>query len=98
MDFMLVLNPTHPATRAIAMPGVMPWALTPVEDEPPVLCPTIKCRFVDFSVPHFMRIAGVVGEEDVNRLVWVPLDAVITVFERDDAIRVDPSLSSNAIH
>ncbi|SEO74344.1 hypothetical protein SAMN02800692_1851 [Luteibacter sp. UNC138MFCol5.1] len=98
MDFVVVLDPTHAATRAIAAPGCMPWHLTPVGDEPPFPCPTVRCKFVDASVPNFMRVSGVIGEEDLDRLVWIPLSAVITVFERDESTRVDSEQSSTMIH
>ena len=98
MDFIVVLDPTHAATRAIASPDCMPWHLTPVGDEPPFPCPTVRCKFVDSSFPSFMRVGGVIGEEHLGRIVWIPLGAVITVFERDESTHIEPEQFSSMTH
>jgi hypothetical protein len=97
MEFIVVLDPSSPAARANAVPDSLPWYLAAVDDKPLTVCTTLRCAYLDASQPQFLRCALTPNEFGESHFVWVPVSAVVTIFEQNPARKATMGFAPDTI-
>lgn len=81
MDYLIVMDPDSSAAKAHAQPDGMPYFLAAKESEAMAICPTLRCTWLDASVPNFLRAELLPDHNGIRNIVWLPVASVVTVFE-----------------
>jgi hypothetical protein len=97
MDFIVVLDPTKGATRAVAS-NFLPYYLQATEGDGLRECPTLRCTMVDTANQSFVRLALIPDEQGVIQFVWVPTDIILTILERAATKRTFVGFAPESIH
>ncbi|MDQ0010538.1 hypothetical protein J2T07_002728 [Luteibacter jiangsuensis] len=92
MEYLIVLTPESVAARAHVMPGGMPYWLPSDDAETRIICPTLRCTWIDGSLPSFLRVEMLPDHNGIRNIVWLPTNEVVTIFEPNH----NPSVAVNA--
>jgi hypothetical protein len=94
MDYLIVLDPDSQAAKAHAKPDGLPYYLSAYQDEVMTVCPTLRCTWLDASLPNFVRAELFPDHNGVRNIVWLPTNSVVTIFEPNHNPSVDADTSS----
>jgi hypothetical protein len=92
MDYLIVMDPDSSAAKAHASPDAMPFLLAAKQNETTIVCPTLRCTWLDVSVPNFLRAELLPDHNGIRNIVWLPISSVVIIFEpnHNPSVRQSP--------